>query len=865
MKHTKQILALLLTVLMLISVVPLGVIQASATTYDSITLNVPWFAMRHASGCGISSLAMIEGYVKGYGDNDSTCYNAVYNYNKSISPNNPVYLKSYAKLGYSTKTNSLETIYNELKKGNPVMVYRTGSNHFSVVYGYTGSTSTLQKSGFKVKNTTHDSSYSALSWSTAKASYGADTNLEKWLSGSTWSLTLVRTADKIPLANKKQTVNITFNGNGGTPTKTSETFTVGEQYGEAFPSAVGREGYSFDGWYSAATGGSRYGRSSIATTGVKTLYAHWSQNTSGVLQVDHTYKIYNKGSNLPLQTNGSGAGCYVSQREESTASSQLWRVTSADENGYYRFESLNGGNALDMDADNTYGYRNHLQLWTPNTSNAQVFSLVKRSENAGAGIEYYSIHSKNSGRTCDVEGASTEPGAAVWQWDCHLSDNQLFYFVEIEDRELRFYDNLNNNYLPSPREVYEEEGTTTPGNCYSSRNTAGVTVTINPDSDALTIKQINPESSSDMKWVAAIGDSNVYGVFELDDTTVELHFKAKASVSGAKIWFRWGFDSTETGYYPVEMTTSWADYVLVLPRTRKSGNNLHPYIDKACTVEMKEIAMYAEGSQGYIGDTDAYSYKTIQSSVYDTIYTPLPLVAKEGYSFEGWYTKRVGGTKVADGEDYYDLSTLVGNQCLYAHWVKNEAHVHNYVKSVKTPTCTEYGYTTYVCSICGDSYSDNYISAIGHDYKASVKEATCTQAGYTVFTCDSCGDIYIGNEVEALGHNYIGDTISATCTKDGKTTFTCSRCNNSYAEFVNANGHQDDDDDGYCDLCSEELRPHDDPTNPTNPTNPTDPTNPTQPQVNVCKWCGKTHDNGFIQKIIGFFHTILANIFGAKY
>ena len=38
---------------------------------------------------------------------------------------------------------------------------------------------------------------------------------------------------------------------------------------------------------------------------------------------------------------------------------------------------------------------------------------------------------------------------------------------------------------------------------------------------------------------------------------------------------------------------------------------------------------------------------------------------------------------------------------------------------------------------------------------------------------------------------------------------------------------------------------------------------PTQPQ-NVCKWCGKVHE-GFFQKIVGFFHRILAAIFGAKY
>ena len=37
-----------------------------------------------------------------------------------------------------------------------------------------------------------------------------------------------------------------------------------------------------------------------------------------------------------------------------------------------------------------------------------------------------------------------------------------------------------------------------------------------------------------------------------------------------------------------------------------------------------------------------------------------------------------------------------------------------------------------------------------------------------------------------------------------------------------------------------------------------------QPDPNMCHWCGQVHE-GFFQKIIGFFHNILARIFGNKY
>ena len=42
-----------------------------------------------------------------------------------------------------------------------------------------------------------------------------------------------------------------------------------------------------------------------------------------------------------------------------------------------------------------------------------------------------------------------------------------------------------------------------------------------------------------------------------------------------------------------------------------------------------------------------------------------------------------------------------------------EEHTHAYSAVVTEPTCTERGYTTYVCD-CGDSYVADYTDALGH-------------------------------------------------------------------------------------------------------------------------------------------------------
>lgn len=44
-------------------------------------------------------------------------------------------------------------------------------------------------------------------------------------------------------------------------------------------------------------------------------------------------------------------------------------------------------------------------------------------------------------------------------------------------------------------------------------------------------------------------------------------------------------------------------------------------------------------------------------------------------------------------------------------------HEHSFVKSIISPKCVEKGYTLYKCSKCTESYTENYIDALGHNYK----------------------------------------------------------------------------------------------------------------------------------------------------
>ena len=113
---------------------------------------------------------------------------------------------------------------------------------------------------------------------------------------------------------------------------------------------------------------------------------------------------------------------------------------------------------------------------------------------------------------------------------------------------------------------------------------------------------------------------------------------------------------------------------------------------------------------------------------------------------------------------------------------------HDYGSTVTTPTCTEQGFTTHICSRCNDSYTDSYVDATGHTVVVDpAKEATCTETGLTEGKhCSVCNEVLVAQEkVAALGHDYeVKETVAPTCTEKGHTTYTCSRCNDTYFDDI---------------------------------------------------------------------------------
>lgn len=87
-------------------------------------------------------------------------------------------------------------------------------------------------------------------------------------------------------------------------------------------------------------------------------------------------------------------------------------------------------------------------------------------------------------------------------------------------------------------------------------------------------------------------------------------------------------------------------------------------------------------------------------------------------------------------------------------------------------TCTEPGSRYHICYLCGYR-EDDIIPPTGHEYEAVVTPPTCTEQGYTTYTCH-CGDYYVADYVLATGHIFIGrDCLNCDAVDENFENPTC--------------------------------------------------------------------------------------------
>ena len=130
------------------------------------------------------------------------------------------------------------------------------------------------------------------------------------------------------------------------------------------------------------------------------------------------------------------------------------------------------------------------------------------------------------------------------------------------------------------------------------------------------------------------------------------------------------------------------------------------------------------------------------------------------------------------------------------NYVAAKGHSWDNGTVTKAATYSETGIKTFKCKDCGETRTEEIPSLDKTYHILQVVAPTCTEQGYTVYICDQDATLTENRDfVDALDHDW-GEgvvTKAATCTEDGEKTFTCSRDGATKTEVIPAVGHKWDD------------------------------------------------------------------------
>ena len=161
--------------------------------------------------------------------------------------------------------------------------------------------------------------YTFSSWSCSAGSVGSSTSSTTTLSGIVTDITCTPSFTA-------NIYTVTYNANGGSVGKASDSYTVGTSSPITFPTPTrtsdGSANYSFTNWYDADTGGNIVSSPYTPTANI-TVYAHWTTSLTWTLTTDN--QSYTSGGSVPTLTataspsaglSSGSLACYVYSKTE---------------------------------------------------------------------------------------------------------------------------------------------------------------------------------------------------------------------------------------------------------------------------------------------------------------------------------------------------------------------------------------------------------------------------------------------------------------------------------------------------------------------------------------------------------------------
>ena len=403
-------------------------------------------------------------------------------------------------------------------------------------------------------------------------------------------------------------VQITGTFNTNYPDGTSTTSTKTETYGSAMqvPSDPSFAGYSFLGWFTSASGGTRVTASTVSTyTSNMTFYAHW---TSKVITLNvNASGLYNTNTDIyDGSTKYTGGTTGINTAHKYT---NLPTLTKAGYtfNGWY--DAASGGTRITT--DNTYSVDTLYAHWTALTYtvtlNLNASSLYNTTTDIKNGSNAYTSNGSLTvtyGSTYSSLPTLSKPGHVFNGWYTATSGGTKI--------------NSTDNVVITANTTY-----------YAHWNAVTTTATFHTNYPDATDSTTTKTETYGTKWVV----------------------ESNPSFNG---WTFDGWFSAASGGTQVTADDTNLD---------TTDRNLYAHWTT------KTITLNVNASSLYNTDTDILNGSTRYTGGTTTIttahkYASLPTLTKTGYSFSGWYSATSGGTKITTNSDY-SVSTL------YARWSAN--------------------------------------------------------------------------------------------------------------------------------------------------------------------------------------------------
>ena len=503
------------------------------------------------------------------------------------------------------------------------------------------------------------------------------------------------------------TVTVTYNKNGGSGSNFTRSIAYGSNYGKVDNPT--KTGYNFTGWYTAASGGTQVTETTKMNNGANhTLYAHWSPKTFTVTFKDGSTTVSTKTvtydstyGDLPTRSvtgytfNGwytaasGGSKVTSSTKVTITANQTLYAQKTA--NSYTVTYNKNGGSGSNFTRTITYG---------------SVYGKVDNPTRTG--YDFTGWYTAASGGNQVVE--TTKMTTA--------SNHTLYAHWSAKGYTVSF--NGNGGSTPSAKTVYYDStygtlpSTSRTGYTFAGWYTAAsggsqittstkVAITANqtlyahwtPKTFTVTLKDGSTTvSTKTVTYDSTYGDlptRNVTGYtfngwYTATSGGSKVTSSTKVTITANQTLYAQRTANSYTVTYDLNggsgsnytrTITYGSTYGKVGDPTR-TGYEFHGwYTSKTYETQVVETTLmktaanhtlYAKWTpREYTIYFNSQGGSSVESKkvFYKDVYGTLPVPRKDDYSFDGWYTKAIGGTLITASS----VVSVAGNQTLYAHWL----------------------------------------------------------------------------------------------------------------------------------------------------------------------------------------------------